>query len=437
MPYIRNMSDLQGLRVAVVANYATDEWMRRDAPELPLMRAQTMADAFDRLSRGEIDVFIGSVHPGNFYLSKHRHREIKIAGETPYAYKLRMAVRKDWPLFSGILQKALVSLPEADRTAFYRKWVWVQYEHAFDYTLAGKIVLGALAVIFVLVYWNRRLATEIRHRKQAQAALAQSESALRGSYEDLKSLEELKDNLTHMIVHDIRSPLMAISGALDMLQSDLKNVDTTCLDLARNGAQTVTNMAQALLDICRLESGQMPLNQEEIDMKAIIEKAIRAMELQARMVDVGLVMTGEAVRGEADPEILHRVLLNLIGNAIRASSPGTAVEVRTIDSNSRMGVKVRDFGRGIPKAFHAVLFDKFTTVEPSERQRTSVGLGLTFCKMAIEAHGGTITVESEPGRGSTFRFHIPKRHPYGTAGQVDPRRATDSGRMRQEEGDTG
>jgi ABC-type amino acid transport substrate-binding protein/nitrogen-specific signal transduction histidine kinase len=438
MPYIRNISDLQGLRVAVVENYATDEWMSRDAPDLTLMRTKTMADAFAMLSRGEVDVFIGSVHPGNFYLSKHRHRDIKIAGETTYAYKLRMAARNDWPLFSGILQKALASLPEDDKTAFYRKWVWVEYEHGFDYTLAVKIVLGALAVIFVLVYWNRRLTTEVRRRKQAQAALAKSESALRCSYEDLKKLEGLKDNLTHMIVHDIRSPLMVISGALELLQEDQENSDKTYLNMARSGAQTVTNMAQALLDICRLESGKMPLNRVEIDLKAVAERAIRAVELQARVVDVRLVLSGKAVRGEADPDILHRVLLNLIGHAIKASSPGASVEVLTIDGGSQMGIMVRDFGCGIPKAFHDVLFDKFTTIESSGQQRTSVGLGLTFCKMAIEAHSGYIAVESEPGQGSTFCIHIPKRTPFDAAKQGNSHACrAQSAPDNRDEGDSG
>ena len=407
-PYLRSISEIADLRVAVVENYATDEWLSRDFPELSLARTATVSDAFERLKRGDVDVFIGSVLPGNYYLSKHRHRNIKIVGETPYSYKLRMAVRNDWPLFAGILRKALAALPETDKTAFYRKWVWVKYEHGFDYSLFGKIVLGALAVILVFVYWNRRLTTEMRRRKRAQAALAESENALRASYEDLKKLEELKDNLTHMIVHDMRSPLTTITGALDLLEEDLKSEGLTHLHLAQAGAQSATNMAQALLDIGRLETGQMPLNREEIDMKAAAENAIRAMEIHARLSDVHLVLSGAASRGQADPDIMHRVLVNLIGNAIKASPRGAAVEVRTLDGDSRITVEVRDSGNGIPAAFQKTLFDKFTTVENGGQQRTSVGLGLAFCKLAIDAHGGSITVESQKGKGSTFRLHLPK-----------------------------
>jgi len=272
----------------------------------------------------------------------------------------------------------------------------------------GKIVLGALFVILVLFYWNRRLSTEVRHRKHAQAALAKSEIALRDSYEGLKRLEGLKDNLTHMIVHDIRSPLMAITSALDLMQFEQNIADPTYLNLALNGAQTATNMAQALLDVCRLETGKMPLDRVEIDLKAVSEKAIRAMELLARIADVHIALSGEAVKGVADPDIIQRVLVNLIGNAIKASPRGATVEVHMLDDDSRMGAKVLDVGHGIPSAFHESLFDKFTTVESSGFQKASVGLGLAFCKMAVEAHGGNITVESEPGQGSAFCFYVPK-----------------------------
>jgi len=406
IPYIRDISELKNLRVAVVENYATDEWVSHDFPELALTRVPTIAAAFDLLDQNKVDVFIGSVLPGNYYLSKHRYRNIKIVGETPYTYKLRMAVRNDWPIFTEILQKALAALPEADQTAFYRKWVWVKYEHGFNYSLFWKICGGALAVILMFAFWNRRLTMEVRTRKQAQTALAEREKALRASYADVKKLEELKNNLTHMIVHDIRSPLTTIMGALDLLEMDQGNQST--LTMARIGVQRATDMAQALLDIARLETGKVPLNLVEIDMKVVAETALRGMDIQARQADVHLLLSGTTVRGKADPDILHRVLTNLIGNAIKASSKGGTVEICTTDGGSQMTVAVQDFGSGIPKEYHETLFDKFTTAEPRQQRKTSVGLGLAFCKLAIEAHGGTIMVESEEGQGSIFRIHLPK-----------------------------
>ncbi len=406
-PYICDTAELHGMRVAVVENYATDEWVRRDFPDLKLIRVPTIAAGFDLLEEDEVDVFIGSVLPGNYYLSKHRHRNIEVVGETPYTYKLRMAVRKDWPLFAGILQKALDAMPETDKTAFYRKWVWVRYEHGFDYTLLWKVVVIATLVIIVFAYWNRRLTREVRARKQAQAAVAEREDALRNSYTELKELEEVKENLTQMIVHDMRSPLAGILGALELMQRGKGNHERH-LQMAHASALEATDMAQALLDIVRLETGAMPLNRVDLDIKATAVEAIQAKKIQAQLADVHLVLAGDSVQIKADPDILHRVLVNLIGNAIKASSQGTKVEVCTIDAGPRITVEVRDFGHGIPKKFHGALFEKFTTAEPAQQRKTSVGLGLAFCKLAIEAHGGEIMVESEEGKGSTFRFHLPK-----------------------------
>ncbi len=412
MPYISRLSELKNLRVAVVGGYATDEWITRDHPQLNLTRTASISDAFGLLQKGAVDVFVGGVLTGNYYLSKLRLNGIKIAGDTPYDYKLRMAVRKDWELFAGILHKVLAVLPEEDKTAFYRKWVWIGYEHGFDYSLFGKILVGTFVVILVFVYWNRRLKAEIGRRKRSQAALAESERALRASYAELKELGEAKDNLTHMIVHDMRSPLMTVKGSLDLLKMDLNGElpgpdGVYSLHMAQAGVQTATNMAQALLDIGRLESGRIPLVQADIDMKVVAQDAIRAMAVQARMAKVKLELSGASSQGRADPDIMQRVLVNLIGNGIKASPEGGSVEVQTMADASRITVKVCDSGDGIPERFQKTIFDKFTTVETGGRQKTSVGLGLAFCKLAVEAHGGRIHVESEVGTGSVFCFRMP------------------------------
>ena len=407
-PYIRDLSEIRGFKVAVVENYATDEWISRDYPDWDLIRTSTIADGFSLLKRGRADLFIGSVLAGNYYLSRHQFRDVKIVGETPYTYKLRMAVRKDWPQFAGILHKALASLPEVDRTAFYRKWVWVKYEQAVDYKLLGKVALGGLVIILIFLYWNRRLAVEIRARKESQAALEVREKALRSSYGELKELEELKRNLTNMIVHDIRSPLMSIIGALDLIDEDGEAIEGISLvDMARSEARRVTEMAQGLLDISRLEEGRMPLNRVETDIRSVIENAIRAMDIQAGVAGVHLALSGDNSILNIDRDIMERVFINLLGNAVLASSEGMTVDVCIGNDKSTVIIEVRDRGDGIPEDFREELFEKFTTARFGNKGKASVGLGLAFCKLAVDAHGGEISVFSEEGKGSTFSVHLP------------------------------
>jgi polar amino acid transport system substrate-binding protein/two-component system sensor histidine kinase EvgS len=415
MPYIDSMAELKEMRVAVVKDYAPDEWISRRYPNLPLTRTKTLSSAFDLLSDGQVDVVVGSLLVGNYYLSKRHDHNIKIAGDTPYTYKLRMAVRKDWPIFARILQKALNDLPQPEKSALYRKWIWIKYEHGFNYSMLAKVIMGTLVIILLFVYWNRKLASEISRRKLIQEALAESESALRKSYADLRELEEMKENLTHMIVHDMRSPLMTISASLELLQEDIPQTNLNDdvkngLLMAKASTREAADMAQDLLDVGRLESGGMPLEKNRTDIKTLTEAAIQTMEIQARLADINIVLSGESVFAFIDPNIIRRVLINLLGNAIKASSRNSTVNVRTFAEQSKAIVEIQDEGCGIPREYQDRLFNKFVSFEIGRpKHRTSVGLGLVFCKMAIKAHGGHISVDSTEGSGSTFTFFIPKK----------------------------
>lgn len=418
IPYIDNMAELHGLRVAVVKGYATDEWLQRDHVDLQLRQTASIAEAFRLLQKRKADVFVGCVLPGNYYLSNLRHHDIRIVGETPYSYKLNMAVRKDWPIFGRILKKALRQLPKEETNSIYRKWVWLRYEHGFDYTFFGQILMGALVVILLFVYWNRRLASAIKERKNAEAALARSEQELRVSYTNLKEAEELKENLTHMIVHDMRAPLTIIAGSQDLLELHAEtqeldgNIIRQNLKRARRGTRTLASMVQGLLDIGRLEAGQMELNLKTVDLYAIAHRSIDAMRPQAGDASIHLRCEGATAMGEMDAEIVERVLVNLVGNAIDASPKKASVCVKVSDTGDHVVAAVCDTGKGIPKECRDQIFEKFASAEKgAHRKHTSVGLGLAFCKLAIEAHGGQISVESADGCGSTFRFELPKTNP--------------------------
>ncbi len=269
------------------------------------------------------------------------------------------------------------------------------------------VILGGWSIIILFICWNLQLKREIRQRRKTES--------------DLKKMEALKDNLMHMIVHDMRVPLTVISGSLELLASppdplQPENPDSKYLRMAQTSSKTLTRMVQTLLDTCRLESDQLPINRQQVDLRLVAEKAVQIMESHARPANQRLILSGESAIGHIDPELIERVLTNLIGNAIKASSEKDVIEIRTADSAAALIVEVCDYGPGIPKEYQQRIFEKFTSVESGDRRHlASIGLGLTFCKMAIEAHGGSIGVQSEEGRGSTFRFEIPKVRPQ-TAG---------------------
>ena len=414
MAYIRNMDELEGLKTAVIANYATDDWITKNHPDIHPLRLASVDEAFTKLQRGEIDVYIEDVITGNYYLSKQRSHNIKIVGETPHSYNLRFAIRKDWPVFIGILRKAMDLLPEEDKTSFYRNWVWIKYEHGFNYPLFWKILIAGAVFLLAILFWNRKLSREIRCRKKVEHELDESRSKLSESYAHLKKTEEMKENLMHMILHDMRSPLQTIRASVDLLRNDSEALsiatrERELLDFSEDASNTVNAMIQDLLDIGRLETDQMALCRENSDLKKIAQQAIDSLRIQLQGCDCSASIKGTESWASMDSKVISRVFVNLIINAIKASPKNSSIEIRIVDTPTHAIAEVRDWGRGIPGEIQHQIFEKFVHGEGETSYAIpSIGLGLTFCKLAVESHQGTIEVQSNEGKGTTFRFSIPK-----------------------------
>ncbi len=166
--YIGNLKALRGKPVAVVEGYAIHEWLRDKHPRIQLVTATSIPAALKMLAAGEVYAFVGNVVTTSYYISELRLNQIKVAGETPYAYDQAMAVRQDWPILAGILQKALDAISQNDRDSIFNRWVSVKYEHGFDYSLLWKILIPAFLVVMMFFYWNRRLSKEVVERKRAE-----------------------------------------------------------------------------------------------------------------------------------------------------------------------------------------------------------------------------------------------------------------------------
>ncbi|MEI9898117.1 MAG: ATP-binding protein [Chthoniobacter sp.] len=232
---------------------------------------------------------------------------------------------------------------------------------------------------------------------------------LQKNFEKLKELEGLRDNLTSMIVHDLRSPLSAVIGFLDLLQqvaaTRLSSQDLELITMANSGAATLQEMITSLLDVTRLEAGEMPLDLQVTDLREVIIGALApcASLLGSRSLVRDFPTRSVEVRCDAD--LLRRVVTNLVSNAIKFTPDGGEIRVTIALEDDLVKVSVRDTGFGIPAEYHAHIFEKFGQIE-GRKHRHSTGLGLTFCKLAVEAHGGTIGVESVEGKGATFWFVI-------------------------------
>lgn len=242
---------------------------------------------------------------------------------------------------------------------------------------------------------------------------------LQHSYEELRRMEALRNDLMGMIAHDLRSPLTVILGTLEILAEDLRDVlseeHTHAIGVAIRAARRQMRLIHNILDLQRLEEGKMPLNLARIDLHPIILSAIGGAGLQAtwRDIELTLDLPSDLPPVRADPALVERVLANVIDNALRHTSMGGHVHISAGRLTEGQGpacvvVHVADTGPGVPEADREAIFDKFRQADTAQEsaQGTS-GLGLAFCRMALEAQGGRIWVDSAPGWGAVFSFTLP------------------------------
>jgi two-component system, sensor histidine kinase and response regulator len=253
---------------------------------------------------------------------------------------------------------------------------------------------------------------ELLARVHTHLALLRQQRELQENYQRLSELERLRDNLVHMVVHDLRSPLLGLSGCLQMLQADLEGKleeeQVEDLDSALTAAQRLSEMVTSLLDVSRLEAGEMPLNKQVCDLRPVITTAIESLGGLTKGRHVLFTPNDQPVNLSCDPDVATRVIANLLGNALKFTPKSGEVRVATALEGNRVRTTVTDTGPGIPPEYRERIFEKFGQVEGrQEGKKYSTGLGLTFCKLAVEAHGGQIGVDSEIGHGSTFWFTLP------------------------------
>lgn len=230
-------------------------------------------------------------------------------------------------------------------------------------------------------------------------------------------LSVLREDMTHMLVHDLRSPMSVVEGSLGMIRLALdagkKEKVERVLAMMERASERMMGLINGLLDVSKLESGQMPVQPEMVSVETLLEETAARLTPLAEEAEIDLTVSADPNLPplHVDPELMGRVLNNLLDNAINYTPDGGQVRLwAQLDLQSdplTMLLGVSDTGPGIPPEAQGRLFKKFQQAVSTEGRRRGTGLGLPFCKLAVEAHGGEIWAESQVGQGSTFAMRLP------------------------------
>lgn len=253
---------------------------------------------------------------------------------------------------------------------------------------------------------------EVQARVATHLELHRQKRLIEDANAQLRLLEEQRDSLVHMVVHDMRTPLTAVYGFLMTLESlegeRLTDDGREYVHTALTATQELVEMVNSLLDVSKMEANEMKLTLSPCDLRTMAKTAIGKLDSLKGDRQLQLIGGNDPVTVLADADLIARVMQNLLGNALKFTANNGTISVRIEANDTVIRVLVADNGPGVPLAFQQRIFEKFGQVDHSQdSRRYSTGLGLTFCKLAVEAHHGDIGVESEEGKGSTFWFTLP------------------------------
>jgi signal transduction histidine kinase len=243
-------------------------------------------------------------------------------------------------------------------------------------------------------------------REKTSRSLKEREEELR----ILRKIDQLKDEFIGLVSHELRTPLTVILGALNTIMTEedrlsRKDIKQLIGD-AYYEAETLSDILANLLELARAQANRLQINEEPVNIRETIDTVVKKMSQQILPRQVNIVCE-KSITVNADRVRLQRILHNLLDNAVKYSSSGNKIEVLVKKLNNEVLIGVKDRGIGIPSELQGKLFEPFQRLEQQNNKATGTGLGLVVCRRLVEAHGGRMWVESQPGQGSTFQFTLP------------------------------
>lgn len=304
---------------------------------------------------------------------------------------------------------------ESRRRLAQALWIMVAFNVIIAIVLGQMFIRGITSRLSVITENSNSLATGAKLNAPMQGAdeIAELDHVFHRMADKLAESARVKQEFVQMISHDLRTPLTAILGTFELLSKgaygQLSERGQTRIVDAERESQRLIAMINELLDIERLESGNLQLLREDLDLQPVLLRAIEAVSVIAAPRGIKLESSTINPRVNIDGDRVVQILINLLGNAVKYSPENGIIKVNVIEKNSSVRIEVVDQGPGIPEKDRNLIFERFKQIESQDYKRAgSSGLGLAICAALAESHGGEIGVDSEVGQGSCFWFTVLK-----------------------------
>ncbi|WP_372370306.1 transporter substrate-binding domain-containing protein [Candidatus Uabimicrobium sp. HlEnr_7] len=416
-PFINGLQGLIGKKIAAVKGYAIVEILKRDWPTLNCHLYDNFENALQSVSKGEVDAFIGNLATITYTIRTKGIMNIRVAATTKYSYDMAFGVRKDWPELVKILNRYLASFSQEEKKDIEHRWSNIHIEkkvHWKKFWYRITIIFFIVAIVFVLILlWNYRLGQEIKERRIAQQNLIASNCELQKAKKAEQQANQAKSKFLANMSHEIRTPMNAILGFTEILSEEEHDPQKkSYINAIHTSGKALLALINDVLDISKIEAGKIELQFSAVRLQILLEEmeVIFRQQTSDKELDFQIDIDNNFPIIISDEVRLRQILINLIGNAIKFTHVGhikVKAKVHEVpkEERFRLVIEIIDSGIGIAKEQHKRIFEVFSQ---SKQQNYAVyggtGLGLAIVKSLVELMEGKIEVESEFGKGTTFRI---------------------------------
>ncbi|HOE15877.1 MAG TPA: transporter substrate-binding domain-containing protein [Syntrophorhabdaceae bacterium] len=427
---IKSLMDLRGKRIAVLKNSVQQEAFTRMAESfglhITIVAVQEYDEVFESVKRGEADVAVANHFYGALHARKFGLEDTAVVFNPSALY---FASRKGNEELLNAIDNILPGLKKDTHSIYYKslnRWTSEKVEFklpAWMRTLG--IIIGVALIMSIIGAILLKHQVNIRTRELREANQRMEEriiertAELAAAMEKARAADKLKSAFLATMSHELRTPLNSIIGFTGIILRErvgpLNDEQKKQLNMVRSSSQHLLALINDVLDISKIEAGQLQIAQEDVDVRQVIEKVVQSARPLAenKGIEIGYRIIADDTRITADSRRVEQVLLNLVSNAIKFTEKGS-VRITCEADGWNITVNVTDTGIGIKEEDMETIFKTFRQIDSGiSRKQEGTGLGLSISKRLVKLMGGSIRVTSVFGSGSTFSFSIPKERKTG------------------------